>query len=44
MGTALYTEFADLAPGRYIFRLRARTNSGIWSPACHVGSELTEAQ
>ncbi len=44
MATESHVEFTDLAPGRYVFHLRARANSGTWSPASHVGFELTVAQ
>lgn len=40
LGTGLHAEFVDLAPGRYVFHLRARTNSGSWSPPSHVAFEL----
>lgn len=40
MGTEPHTQFTDLAPGRYVFHLRARTNAGTWSPPTHVAFEL----
>ena len=42
MGAEPHTQFTDLSPGRYVFHLRARTNSGAWSPPSHVAFELTE--
>jgi len=40
MGAEPRVEFTDLAPGRYVFHLRACTNSGAWSPPSHVAFEL----
>jgi len=42
MGAEPHTQFTDLSPGRYVFHLRARTNSAAWSPPSHVAFELTE--
>jgi hypothetical protein len=41
LGTALETEFKGLAPGRYVFHLRARNGAGQWGATSHVPIELT---
>ena len=40
LGTSLETEFTDLAPGRYVFHLRARNGAGKWGATSHVAFEL----